>query len=352
MKKYKQIINIGKFPPPVGGVSYFLKRLKQHMDESQLCNVFIDVSQIDVKRKRTKGVKCMSHLEAFIWLLFTKRSVIVFHSNRFPVLIGAFFLSFRHKIVIFTHGESILANASKTKRFLLHRVSALVSPIEQLTTRIKKTYSELQGKVYHIPFVLFPPSVGVIQDFSIQEMRTSYKFLISAYAYDIKPMNGIDLYGVDLLIELMCNLRDKGYDDVGMVLLMPSCTDTEFSRVRLEKMESEKLGNRLLIHRQRLEEASDLFALSDLYVRPSCSDGDSFAIWEALHVGTPVIASDVVARPEGCSLFKNRDINSFVEVTEEIIINYHDIKNDVLNLHTRGSENDLFNFFKRMQLCN
>lgn len=342
-----RVINIGKFPPPVGGISYFLKRLKQHMDSAQRESVFIDVSNVDTQKKEAQGVWCMSLLKTFLWLLFTKHSVVVFHSNRLPVLVGSYLLSYRHKIVIFTHGESILKNADRKKCFLLNRVTALVAPIRQLADRIRKTYPEYADKVFHIPFILFPPNIRTINHPDIQRIRSSHKTMLSAYAYDIKPMNGVDLYGVDMLIDLMCSLRDADYD-VGMVLVLPACSESEFAKERLSRIHEEKLDNIFFVYRNRLEEATDLFALSDIYVRPSSSDGDSFAVWEALHVGTPVVTSDVVARPKGCQLFRNRDQMDFVRVTKNVIDNYPASKNAVLNLNVQGSEKILLSFFEEI----
>ena len=50
-----------------------------------------------------------------------------------------------------------------------------------------------------------------------------------------------------------------------------------------------------------------VIAASDVFVRPTSADGDSISVREALTLGTPCVASDVVARPEGAICFKNQD---------------------------------------------
>ncbi|MEG2263174.1 MAG: glycosyltransferase [Acinetobacter sp.] len=345
MKQICPIINIGRLPPPVGGISYFLKRLKQHLDDRKIKNVMIDVSGMDTQAKIQLGVRCMPIVKAFAWLLVSKQSIVVFHSNRFPILVGSFFLSYRHKIVIFTHGESILKKTDFFKRLCLGRVTALVAPIAQLTQRIKTQYPEYESKVFHIPFILFPPTINIIDQCDIQHIRAAHKILLSAYAYDIMPMNGVDLYGVDMLIELMQQLRDEGYD-VGMILVLPACSETEYANERLKQIEESDFGGSLLVYPKCLDEASDLFALSDIYVRPSASDGDSFAVWEALHVGTPVVVSDAVARPNGCRLFRSRDQADFLAVTKQVIEHIKSEKEAVSQLMIKGSENELLAFFE------
>ncbi len=50
-----------------------------------------------------------------------------------------------------------------------------------------------------------------------------------------------------------------------------------------------------------------IIARSDLFVRPTLSDGDAISVREAIAMDTPVVASDVVARPEGTLCFKTGD---------------------------------------------
>mgnify|MGYP001154533439 CR=1 FL=1 len=46
---------------------------------------------------------------------------------------------------------------------------------------------------------------------------------------------------------------------------------------------------------------------SDLFVRPTNTDGDALSVREALYLRVPALASDVVPRPRGTRLFRTRD---------------------------------------------
>jgi glycosyltransferase involved in cell wall biosynthesis len=58
-------------------------------------------------------------------------------------------------------------------------------------------------------------------------------------------------------------------------------------------------------------------AQSDLLLRTTLYDGDSVAVREALHLGTPVIASDNGLRPAGVHLVPRSDLAALVRAIEE-----------------------------------
>ena len=53
-----------------------------------------------------------------------------------------------------------------------------------------------------------------------------------------------------------------------------------------------------------------LIKLADAVIRNTSTDGDSFSVKEALFLHKPVLATDVVSRPEGTILFKYNDSES------------------------------------------
>lgn len=61
-------------------------------------------------------------------------------------------------------------------------------------------------------------------------------------------------------------------------------------------------------------EFSEVLQDSDIFIRPTLTDGDSIAVREALALGKIVVASDAVQRPSSCYLFKTGDSNSLAEV--------------------------------------
>lgn len=341
-----RIVNIGRFPPPIGGVSYFLQRLKSYLDNSQKNNTFYDISGIDTEKKEEKGIICCSQLRCFWEVLWQEKSLVVFHSNRLPILIGAQILGLKHKIVIFTHGESILKNKEKgfLYRFLLKSIDYFVTPTELIYKNLKKQYLKFEKKIFYIPFILFPKDIQPIKIKEVISIRNSSEYLLVGYAYDLIFHNGIDLYGVDMMIEVLYKLRNDGIN-VSLILLLPNCTNEEYYNELLKKSERYNLKQSVLILQERIDEAISLYKIADIYLRPTNTDGDSFSVWESLYVKTPVVASDVAQRPKECVMFKSRDMDDFYRETKKTIQNIEFHKSALETIQVKGNEDDLISFF-------
>lgn len=62
-----------------------------------------------------------------------------------------------------------------------------------------------------------------------------------------------------------------------------------------------------------------LIEQADIVLRPTNTDGDALTVREALYLGKPIIASDIVNRPLGTILFKSRDIDALEIILKETI---------------------------------
>jgi glycogen synthase len=60
-------------------------------------------------------------------------------------------------------------------------------------------------------------------------------------------------------------------------------------------------------------------ARSDIFLRTTLYDGDSISVREALHYGTPVVASDNGMRPPGVRLIPKEDLRALVEAIREVV---------------------------------
>lgn len=65
----------------------------------------------------------------------------------------------------------------------------------------------------------------------------------------------------------------------------------------------------------------------DCFIRYTSTDGDSISIYEALEHGVPVLATDVVSRPQGVHLIRRGDIDALKHEIELLVKRVHNSVN-------------------------
>lgn len=344
-----KIINIGKVPPPIGGVTTFIKRLKYYLDKNNIDNMFIDISGIDTERKRSEGYLCLGVFRAFVKILQAPKSVIMFHTAKPQMLAAASVLSIKHRIVIFVHGETTITVSVHRGiwRKALANIDYFLTPTEELKDKLGVHFPEMKRRVISVPFILFPEKSKNLSDQSVIALKNKVDYLLGIYACELKFYKGLDLYGLDMAIELIHSLRQKGYN-VGLIMLLPDISNHEFYISLCRKIKELKLEDYIVRIEKAIEDASSLYRLIDLYIRPTNTDGDAFSIWESLYVKTPVLASDITVRPEGCILFESRNQEAFNDRAEKVLKNYSHYKEKVMKLEIHGSEDKLIRMLERI----
>ena len=152
----------------------------------------------------------------------------------------------------------------------------------------------------------------------IVSFREKHDFLISANGWKLIIRNGVDLYGLDLLIELIHILKQKGYN-AGLIFGLPQTGDYQYFLKIKNKITDLKLDDHILIWQETYPPGFEIWRLSDLFIRPTITDIEGISIKEALSVGTNVIASDVCPRPSQAVIFENRNLEQLTQLTESIL---------------------------------
>lgn len=345
----KKIIHICGFPPPFGGVTIFLQRLKYYTDISKDRRIYyVDISRCNVEEKTKKGIICINRSQTFSFLLREKPAHIIFHSNSvFHLLLNVLFMH-RHRFIYFTHGESILK--AKNKRGWRHRVLSkaeyIVCPTDHIYSEVKSTFPNTNVK--EISFVLYPEELQPLHEPKLDALREKVDFVFSSYASSLSDHEGASIYGVDMLIEALYRLRKDGYN-CGMVFLISNISDQRKFQDYMERVRELGLKDHFVVLDQPIDEASRLYKDTDAYLRATNMDANAFSVYEALKAGTPVLASDAAPRPEGCLTFENRNVDHLVEKMKFLIDHYDDIKRSVKNLNMTGNERELLDFFRGIE---
>ena len=161
-----------------------------------------------------------------------------------------------------------------------------------------------------IPAFLESVSSDEKYDDSVEMFLRTGRVLVVA-AYGVKFLRGgREIYGVDTAVDAFVNLAAQE-EDLRLIAFLARRPFRPKARRHLHRLERrlERAGVRervLIVFGLPLVPA---LRRSAVFVRPTRAEGDALSIREALRVGVPVVASDVVQRPDGVVLFRSGDVD-------------------------------------------
>lgn len=345
------IVQVGPYPEPIGGISIYIKRMKRFLDDNGIKNEVWDISGISknvngVKNKRLRHIP-LSH--------FFNKEIELIHYNicgnqpkKFIGLFNEFLLKNRKKILtihgdcrgLFNEDDKYIIKALNTFNVIICVKSG------------DKEYLDNEGintKIYEIPaFVLPQPIIDDKIPIEVNNFISQHKFIITANASSIRFYNGYDLYGIDMCIELMIDLKKKFNNrEIGFIFCLPDINDTKYFE-KMEKMIRQNDIKEDFLFVNKKTELYPIIKKSHLFIRPTITDGDALSIRESIKYNVPVITSDVVKRPEGTILFKTRDLEDLFNKTNEVICNYNMHKRKIKNIEIKDNAVKILEIYKEV----
>jgi glycosyltransferase involved in cell wall biosynthesis len=308
---------IGPLPPPLGGVSIYVQRYSKRL-RSHLNVIHGDL-------KKLGYIKSLAFLLKMIW--WPKPSVVHINSGNLVVLAMLFLRPFPIYVRVQDHSERKLEKYNFMQRFLLNLFLKRVDELILVGDHLKEYYVQygitLPKKV-RIKLTFLPPDPAEeapIWETYSPEMRSFIQKkspLLVINAYKITYYNGIDLYGLDMALDLVYRLKDD-YPNLGLLIALADPSDHMHVERLKKQIQDQDLGDNIhFLTNQRV--LWPIFRQTDIMIRPTVSDGFGVSVAEAVYLGCQAIASDVCARPKGTILFKSRDMDDFeqkVRVTLE-----------------------------------
>ena len=304
--------HIGPLPPPLGGISVYLYRLKHLKPNDRYIN------------SNTLGKI------GFLRLLCQKKEELVLHGYNMRKFIALYFasifLGLQYTVVL--HGEGVFQSKSVISWYLLRKSLQRAQSIQFVNQKIKERMGAmfpelLPNSFVQCPFLPPPPEdeAAILGTYpkELHHFIANRSPLLVANAFKIVFWNdGTELYGLDMCVELVHRLKSQ-YPQIGLVFALADDTGEPdyFSKIK-EQILTNKLDEHVYFMTGQ-RELWPLFRKADLMVRPTCTDGDALSIREALYFHVPALASDVVPRPDGTIVFNNRDMDNFYEKASEIL---------------------------------
>jgi len=351
---------IGPYPPPYGGISIHIQRLKEQLERHGYDCVVYELGRRE-KASEKNIIRIKNVKEGLVWLpryfFFAKEDVIHLHNPdwRMRVIMGLMGLLGR-KTVISIHGESLNDSLKEGNwfrkqiiEFALKHTSFVIADNESIKRLVLSLGVEHQ-KVDCVPGFISPTVKE--EDHKkvpqyVWDFMGSHEPVISANAFRINFYNGQDAYGIDMCIELCANLKSS-YPQIGFVFCLPDIGDYDYFSKMKQRIAEKNIENNFLFITQPLDEVYPIWQESDIFVRPTVTDGDALSIREALYFKTPVVTSDACPRPKGVILFNNRDIDSLTNNVEKVLGNYIQFKKEAESIEVDSAFNKILEIYNNL----
>lgn len=305
----------GFYPPPIGGISIYCKRLadKLHAKDSDI--VMRNFAAPGSGRDYIVDVKFK--LVEFLKLIFVPKKLIHAQFTNFYLLMMLYFCGWRHDIVLTLHNRRLVL-LSGWKRWIVNRLLQHVKYViyndPTYTPLLQEKFDIDDSKIVILPTYISPGKDelnGLTPD--ITSFLAKHEYTVSANAHRVIQNVFGDLYGIDQLISLMDKLvNDKGMD-VGLVFCISEIFNHEYYNECCAKIKELGLERNFHFVIQSPVNGFEVWAATDLFLRPTMSDMEGVSVKEALQFGTPVVASDVCIRPKEVVLYRTGDAEDLFE---------------------------------------
>ncbi|ACV36514.1 hypothetical protein [Accumulibacter sp.] len=279
----KDLLIVGKIPPPIGGVTIHVSRLWAYFCSRRDCS-FLHLKDLFTGRgiSSVLGHRII-HLHTsnvYLRLVFAvvghilgKRTIITYHGNlsRYSWLKNeADYLSLRWCSVpiVINRGSHTLARGMNPRA---QRVSAFIPPSD----------------VQPLPLA----TLEVIERIKLRQRV----FCTNAFNVTFDK-HGLEIYGITNLLSRF-SLRS----DYKLIISDPTGSYKAFVRVNAPDLID--VPHWICFPHDFCE----VIKLSEGFIRNTSTDGDSISVREALYLGKPVFATNVVDRPEGVLAYRDLD---------------------------------------------
>lgn len=319
----KRILYIGPAPQNIGGVSIHLRRLLALLKDDIICD-FVDEGHV-----RYEGYFNLRSKRLFTYLGKVRRADVVhIHS-------GTWLLRVFHVIVakLLLHKKTIVTIHRDPRREphlgLTRRVMRLCDHVIMVNREGLEALSCDCCCKYHLMPAFLPPVVDDepelqrdILDFIAKARMVEESVVLCSNAGHLVLNQGEDLYGLDICIEAISILPDNFF----LIFVVAANPDNQdLMRRYKERITSCNLEDRILIWESPASFVR-LVCAADIVLRTTNTDGDAITVREGIYLNRQVIASDVVDRPEGTLLFKNRDVSDLANMIKSTPLFPHDPK--------------------------
>ncbi len=333
----KKIVVLGPLPPPLGGVSIHIVRYIELLrstgwkataysytgtTQTGRMGKFLEILQMfaGIYLRVNAGAWDVLHLHyggmgyflAMVPLLIISpgRKVITFHSVRViqdlenrPGWVRRLALSFLNSFDLFVVVREGIGTELRSLGLTNPEITVMPAflPPTERESSLERLPLEISEKIHRYN-----------RD-GVKQLCCAAYYLGSGYGQQ-------DLYGVEELLDVLKDLDGNLEEPLALWVLVSNGPESD-ERKASDQAVREAAANLKNVHVE-LHYGLPLvpvMARCQAFLRPSREDGDSVALREALGLGLPALASDVVERPQGTRTFSLASRSSFLSGLQEFV---------------------------------
>lgn len=356
--KKKSILLIGPYPEPYGGVSIHIKRLYDKLSSNNF--------NVTVYCQKNNSLSLPKHIKPtkynkFNWILFffehlfnLKYDIIHCHDGlRWAP--GLLILNKLNKRIIVTIHDQMVLDKWKKLRFYEKICSMILFKQKNIQfIAVSKTVKDIliqlgikKDDIIVIPAFIIPSE---LINFILPEQITYFakyrKPLLTIYGVNFAfDKNNIDLYGFDITIEMINKLKVH-FNNIGLFIIVPDNNNINYFNKLKKRIDLLNLHKNIFIWDKPIENLNKLWEITDIYLRPTTTDGDAVAIRESLYFNTPVVASDAAYRPFMTCIFSSRNIENYYEQVLFSLNNLDLLKNKIKNMNKINNTDLILSYYR------
>jgi len=315
-----KILQMGPYPPPWGGVQTNLVAIRRYLlDRGIPCPV---VNLTRYRREEKDGIYYPSSALGVIRLLLSlDYDVIHLHVGGDLTLrhAGVMLLcaAIPGKKTLFTFHSGGYPSSEAGKRaqprsirgFALRRLDGLIAVNQELVDLFRRFGVPAKRIRMIVPYAVETPPDEVRLPETLDAFYRSHSPLLVTVS-GLEPE-----YDLPLQIEAIGCLRQR-FPEIGLAILGGGSQETQIRQL----IDSKPYRDHILLcgdiaHEMTLRAIQQ----ANLFLRTTLYDGDSISVREALHLGTPVIATDNGMRPQGVHLFPISDQAALCRTVETLL---------------------------------
>jgi glycosyltransferase involved in cell wall biosynthesis len=319
-----KVLLLGPYPPPHGGVQTNLVAIRE-----MLLARGVPCTVINLHRHRTGRGQAVYHptgaLET-LWLLLRLRcDILHLHlgGDLTPRLLGLCFactmIPGKKAVLTFHSGGYASSPAGRsaapdTLRGQAFRRFDRIIAVNQEIVDLFHRFGVPPDRVRLIPPHALPPRVPDV------ELPAGLRHFFHTHRPVLATVGLLEPeYDLPLQVRALGRVRDR-HPKAGLVLVGSGSLEPHLRRMIDEQPYAEHV---LLCGDVPHPTTLRAIAEADVFLRTTLYDGDSVAVREALHLGTPVIASDNRMRPPGVRLVPASDLDALCAAIEAGLASPH-----------------------------